>query len=563
MLGPTTPASSGVQGLLGSIQPWLTGSSPSALDTSFAPYGGFQGVLSAMLQDSPGSQGAAAYGRALQANQDEALNRAAARQGLAQGSISTQRSAMLLPFLQQYYQAALGGNAPGAAPPQQPGPMAAPPAPVQGGFSPRLPPPGAPSVATAPSAGAPSPFSAPTPAQIAGLPIGGMSPQMLRLGGLINGQSPLATAQQIRAQQIAQAQQQYGPAIATLDTAMKAQSPSQYVSADPRLMAAWQQMAPRLGFDPTKDFTDANVRTALAFTRNGIAGALGQPTIAPPVQLGSFNGPLNSLYTRSPLTGAITQVRGEEPLKQVVQNGQVSYVPASRAPGQTPFNAETYVNPQTTAGVAKLIADYRYPADRLAYAMRTPQGQAIMAAVQRLNPDFDASTYAVKQQARERFATGRQGDIVRSLSVATNHLDQLSQSADALSQHDLPAFNRLVNAIGVHITGADPVTNFNAMKSIVGDEVVKAVVGSGGAESDRQEIKDAFDAARSPQQIHGVIQKYEGLMGGQLAGLQRQYKGATGLNDFDNFVSQQAEQQLRPGGAPLSDSALLQKWGGR
>ncbi|MDE1919033.1 MAG: hypothetical protein KGH96_23580, partial [Sphingomonadales bacterium] len=60
-----------MQSLLGSLQPWLTGGSPSALDNAFSQYGGTNGLLSAMLQDSPGSQGAAAMGRALQGVQDD------------------------------------------------------------------------------------------------------------------------------------------------------------------------------------------------------------------------------------------------------------------------------------------------------------------------------------------------------------------------------------------------------------------------------------------------------------------------------------------------------------
>lgn len=464
------------------------------------------------------------------------------------------------------------GQQPSAQGQQPPGGLMAP-APVAGPYSPApnaAQPsgvPGAPTQGT--QAPAPSAFAIPTPDQISAIPVGGMPAQTLRMMAMIQGQSPLAADQQIRAQQLAIAKQHYGPTLATLDTLTKAQSPTQYVKASPALMAQWQQIAPGLGFDPAKGFTDPNVRTAFGFLRNKIAGALSEPTVAPPVQMSQFGGPLNSLYSRNPVTNAVTQVRGEEPLKEVVgQNGNVSYVPASKASGQQAFNSDTYVNPTTTQGMARMIANYEI-APLSGYALRSGQGQAIMAAVKQINPQYDSTQFTTKQRARQAFATGKQGDTVRSLGVATNHLDQLSQAADALAQHDFPTFNKLVNAIGVHVTGANPVTNFNAMREIVGDEVVKAVVGSSGAEGDRQAIKDAFDAARSPDQVQGVIQKYEGLMGGQLAGLKRQYTRATGLSDFDSFVSQQAAQKLKqaesgglgkPSGA-LSDAALLKKWG--
>jgi len=400
----------------------------------------------------------------------------------------------------------------------------------------------------APAPAAPSAYGAPSPAQIAGIPVGGLSPRMLQGLAFINGQNPVTTAQQISAQQMVLAQRQYGTAIATLDTAMKAQSPTRYVKADPRLSATWAQVAPSLGFDLTKDFTDANVRTALTFARNRIAGALQEPTVAPPVQMSQIAGPLGSLYQRNPVSNAVSQVKPEEALKMVTGPNGPMYVPASAAAGRPAFSPYTYIDQGTTAGVAKLIANYEAPPLN-GYALRTPQGQAIMAQVQQVNPSYDATTYATKQQARERFATGKQGDTVRSLSVATNHLDQLSQALGELRNYGTPALNRVANFLSKQ-WGNPSVTNFDSMREVVGDEVVKAILGSGGAEGDRDAIKAAFETANSPKQLMGVIEKYQGLMGGQLSGLRRQYQKATGLNDFDSFLSQQARGQLtQPTGA--------------
>lgn len=592
----TVPAASGTsgftQGLLGALQPWLTGGSPSALNGAFAQDGGVTGLLSAMLQDSPGSQGAAAFGRALQTNQDQALQRAAARQGLASGQIKLEQQGMMLPFLRAYYSAAMGagngagapGAAPGAATPAgfptgspgaQAGPASAPaagaPAPsVNGGpASPSMPsvpvplllahatarraaagPRGA--AAATPQGGSPtaapqpvslSRFSVPTPGQIGSIPIGGMAPNFYQLGALLSGGNPLTTATQVHAEQVKLAQQQYGPVLAQLDTLDKAQNPAQYVQASPTLQAEWREIAPTLGIDPVKGLTDANVRTAFSFLRNRIAGALSESTVAPAVQLATTGGPLNSIFQRNPITGQITQVKPEEALKAVVgPKGSVRYVAASQATGQTPFNDMTYIDPTTTAGVAQLIAHYQAPPLN-GFALRTPQGQAIMAEVKQLNPQYDATTYQTKQTARTAFATGKQGNMVRSLSVATNHLDQLAEAAHALAQGNIPAVNALVNTYARH-TGSPGITSFNAMKEIVGDEVAKAVIGSGGAESDREAIKDAFHAANSPRQVQGVITHYEGLMGGQLNGLRRQYQHATGLADFNSLVSQLARQKL-------------------
>jgi hypothetical protein len=141
------PANSGgfVQGLLQSLQPWMTGGSPSKLDTAFQQYGGTQGLLDAMLQDSPGSQGAAAFGRAMEGVQNDALNRAASRQQLAQGGMQAQIAGAKMPGLINYFrmlatmQAPNGPQTNGAAP--QSGAAGGAPGPAAAGSAPA--PPGA------------------------------------------------------------------------------------------------------------------------------------------------------------------------------------------------------------------------------------------------------------------------------------------------------------------------------------------------------------------------------------------------------------------------------------
>ncbi len=573
----TAPAGSGAagftQGLLGALQPWLTGGSPSALDTSFAQDGGLTGLLSAMLQDGPGSTGATAFGKALQANQTDAMKRAVLRQSLAKGQIGLTESAMMLPYLKNLYgmmdgatgQTAPnpGAPAPGSsnAPAQTPasggtstlGSSAAQPAPsASNGASPAAalllaraqsrPPAGAGAASTAPN-----PFTIPSYQSISAVPVGGMPGGFYFGNAIISGKSPLKAMSSLYGQQLKVEQQKYGPVLGELDTLDKAQSPTQYVQASPMLMAEWHQLAPTLGYDPVKGFTDPNVRTAFAFLRNRIAGALGESTVAPPVEVGTTPGPLGSIFQRNPITGQLTQVKPEEALKAIVgPKGTVRYVAASQAAGQTPYESELYAPPQSIDQTASMIAKYQM-APLNGYALRTPIGAEIMAKVKAINPNYDATTYQTKQAARTAFAVGKQGNMVRSLSVATNHLDQLAEAAHALAQHDVPAINAIVNTYARH-TGNASITTFNAMKEIVGDEVAKAVIGSGGAESDRDAIKDAFNSANSPKQIAGVISHYEGLMGGQLNGLRRQYKRATGLDDFNDLVSRLAQQKLTAAG---------------
>ena len=91
----------------------------------------------------------------------------------------------------------------------------------------------------------------------------------------------------------------------------------------------------------------------------------------------------------------------------------------------------------------------------------------------------------------------------------------------------------------------DPrITNFNSVKTIVGNEVAKAVSGAGGsALGDREEIRAEINAANSPQQLAGVIKKYQDLMAGQLNGLRTQYEDS-GLKDFDKKITSRTRQVI-------------------
>jgi hypothetical protein len=175
-------------------------------------------------------------------------------------------------------------------------------------------------------------------------------------------------------------------------------------------------------------------------------------------------------------------------------------------------------------------------------AMRSAISQRVMARVTQINPDYDGHNWAMNDEAYKAFATGPQGNQVRSLNVAVNHLGTLGQLADALQNGNTQAVNKIANEYKTQ-TGTPAPTNFDAAKQIVGDEVVKAVVGSGGAQSDRENAQKVIDAANSPAQLRGVINTYQALLGGQLNGLAKQYTASTGRNDFAaRFINQNTQQ---------------------
>lgn len=173
---------------------------------------------------------------------------------------------------------------------------------------------------------------------------------------------------------------------------------------------------------------------------------------------------------------------------------------------------------------------------------RVPPGvkSQVLAMVQQKFPDYDPTAYATTKKGELDFATGRAGNTVRSFNVGLAHLDTLGQLADALHNNDVQAVNKIGNFFSQQ-TGAPAVTNFQAAKKVVGDEIVKAITGAGGGVEDRKEAAATLSAANSPEQLKGVIDTYKQLMVGQLGGLEGQYKASTGKGDFQTkYLSPEA-----------------------
>lgn len=297
------------------------------------------------------------------------------------------------------------------------------------------------------------------------------------------------------------------------------------------------------------------------------AGSVGAPA-APPIKLEAGSELVSGSDPTKVLASAAPKPINDLELHGVpIGNGmQQQYIFNKQTGAMTPFGKPVNTqmgDPNSVEQTAQMIANGQIPM-LTGFALKTPWGQAVVARVGQLKPDYSAQDYTVGQQTRTAFAKGKQGDTVRSLNVAVQHLDTLGNLADALSNGNLPLFNKAANAWKTQTGQAAP-TNFEAAKKIVADEVVKAIVGSGGALADREEAAKTINAASSPQQLKQAIATYQQLMAGQLSGLQRQYQQNTGRNDFERFVAPETKQKLESNGPPkggsLSDADLLKKWG--
>jgi hypothetical protein len=183
------------------------------------------------------------------------------------------------------------------------------------------------------------------------------------------------------------------------------------------------------------------------------------------------------------------------------------------------------VIPKSLAGQVSAILEHR-AAPPSGNSARSSQ---LMQIVQAADPTYDAQQYKTKQGIETAFTAGLASRTLRSINVADDHLKVLNSTIDALANGDVKMLNQLGNTIATQM-GAPAPTDFNGVKNIVADELVKAILGGAGALGDRKAIQETVSSANSPEQLRSMIKRYRELMEGQRTGLADQYKSGGGNN---------------------------------
>lgn len=140
--------------------------------------------------------------------------------------------------------------------------------------------------------------------------------------------------------------------------------------------------------------------------------------------------------------------------------------------------------------------------------------------------------FKAQQVAIQRFGSGKEAGTIKSFNVLVDHLSTLDEAAQALKNGDKRLFNTWKQNWAAQ-TGDTAPTNFDGVKALVGDEIVKAVVGSAGALGDREEVKKDLDRASSPKQLAELVDRYRKLALGQLKGLRQEFVTSTGMTKDD------------------------------
>ena len=202
--------------------------------------------------------------------------------------------------------------------------------------------------------------------------------------------------------------------------------------------------------------------------------------------------------------------------------------------------------------LAQQILDYEAPSPPA--SARDAGSVALRNEINRLAAEQGRTFNSSNFKLVAGFNNSQSGKALKSINVAVDHLDTLQEAANELKNGQTPAFNKIAQLYASNTGGTAP-GNFDALKSIVGSEVAKAVVGGASALGDREEIRKEINNSKTPEQLAGVIGKYQALMAGQAKGIRQEWV-SSGLDDkaFDNKLMPRTKVVLNKQKEPTRSS---------
>lgn len=513
---------------------------------------GLLGLSLLANSNTPGGFGSLFGKSALQANEMQQQNQAQ-KLDMMQKMMSLGMTGQKMNAVNQYMnpgQPAQPGQSPGLQMPSSPAPQSAVPT------SPT--PPGMNAPTVAPQAGQqpaqPNPFDVPQ-GDYSSLPVGGHTAQQFKgLQFALEG-DPAKAEESTRKLQLETAQASVKPRVALLDQVIKSDNPAQIVGASPQLTQLYKSAAAGYGVDPNQPTPD-NVRRVMSARRNELASWADLPAEAPPVPLQTVNGALGSIYQKDPVTGKLTQVKGEEPLKDVIdpKTGLPTNVRASAAEGKQPFNQSLFgannVNDQALQFAADTYrATGKFPTSMARNSLL--QGKVLNKIAADAAASGDTAG-AMAARAAGMKANGQALDQVTKQEAATtsyyNTLDKnltaLQELSGKVDSSGVPLLNKVYRAWQQGVTGDPETAKYVTYMKAAEGEYAKIQSGSLGNQG-------STDAAR--KDAHDVINKF--MSQGQLDGVADAMRGE-GQNRLSSIREQkQALMGSLSGGAPSANGS--------
>lgn len=239
-------------------------------------------------------------------------------------------------------------------------------------------------------------------------------------------------------------------------------------------------------------------------------------------------------------TAQLTSLLGEGGMQALAFNSMGAGGGIAQGPSGEEFLKG--LNP-SMAGQVKAIAEGRQ-APPNGMAMRSPMGQALLAAVTQYDPTFDATNYAARSKARNAFTAGKEGQTLNALNTAIGHAGELYDVAGKLNNSSIPGYNTAANWLSTQ-TGDPRVTAYNQTRDALVGELTKAFRGSSGNKADIEEATANLSAAASPAQQKAAIGQAMKLLSSKATSLSDQYTQAFGANSKPNFLDPHAQAALQ------------------
>lgn len=265
---------------------------------------------------------------------------------------------------------------------------------------------------------------------------------------------------------------------------------------------------------------DKGTSTPSPSTQNGAAAP--NPALNNPLVRSALGMP--KLGSEEDVRSTILQgIRSDPATKDLPSDQQAAILEEKLA-----IAKNTLAKPETRDALAQAIADYQLsPLDQRARQMAG--GPETMKKVMELNPDYQEGMYPAINKLMVDFSSGKEGNTIRSANVGVQHLDVMSDAANALKNKNFTAFNTIMNATKQQFGVSAPNT-FEGLKQIVATEIEKAVAGGIGSKEDRDRLMNSLASKNSPDQLQDMLEGFRSLMAGQVMGLKKQYEAGTPEN---------------------------------
>ena len=166
-----------------------------------------------------------------------------------------------------------------------------------------------------------------------------------------------------------------------------------------------------------------------------------------------------------------------------------------------------------------------FPTRTTAKSGQMDAGTAVSYIRQNIYPHYNENDFKAAQALDTEVASTKSGAgySLMAAGTAAQHLQMLDQAITALHNGNLQPLNSLAQEYS-RITGSKVPVEFDAVADQVNMEVAKVVSGGTPHVAETDKMRTNLSVKASPDQNHGVIGKYIGLMNGRLTNINSRYR---------------------------------------